>query len=192
VPRIEPFLSIRRARTTDRAAVIDIYNHYVRASPATFEVEPVRVEDRAMWFDEHAGEGRYRLLVVELPDAGVVGWATSSQFRPRAAYDTTVETSVYCRHGFEGRGLGPALYSELFRALESLDIERFVAGITLPNIASVRLHARFGFQPVGTFHRVGRKFGQYWDVEWFERPAHAAPVSGPSATADRISNEQRA
>ncbi|HTW39689.1 MAG TPA: GNAT family N-acetyltransferase [Thermoplasmata archaeon] len=172
--------SVRPAERADLPAVIEVYNHYVRSSPATFEVEPVRVEDRTGWWEEHSGDGRYRLLVAELPDAGIVGWATSSRFRPRAAYETTAETSVYCRPGFEGRGVGSALYTALFRALESQDIERFVAGVALPNPASVRLHRRFGFEPVGTFHRIGRKFGRYWDVEWFERPARDAIVrSGP-------------
>jgi phosphinothricin acetyltransferase len=151
--------------------MVDLYNHYVQHTPATFEITPVRAGDRGDWFEEHSSGGKYRLLVATLPQADLVGWSSSSRFRPRAAYETSVETSVYCRDGFTSRGIGSALYSELFRRVEGEDIERFVAGITLPNPASVRLHRRFGFEPVGTFHRIGRKFGQYWDVQWFERPA---------------------
>jgi len=103
----------------------------------------------------------------------VVGWATTSPFRPRAAYATTVESSVYLRPGSLGKGIGARLYTELFRSIEGEDVERVVAGITLPNPASVRLHRRFGFRRVGTFHRVGRKLGRYWDVAWYERPLSA-------------------
>jgi phosphinothricin acetyltransferase len=163
-------VSVRPARAGDRAAVVAIYNHYVRTSPATFEVRPVTVEDRAAWFDEHSGAGPYRLLVATDGDGPVLGWATTSPFRPRAAYATTVEASVYCRPGKEGLGIGSRLYSELFRAVENEDLERIVAGIALPNPRSVALHRRFGFRRVGVFTRVGRKFGRFWDVAWFERP----------------------
>ena len=175
----DPAFTIRPADREDLAEILRIYNHYVERSPATFEVVPVQAEDRRGWLDEHTGGGRYRLLVATDSRAEVVGWATSSRFRPRAAYDTSVESSVYCRHGFQGRGIGTALYRALFQLLRSEDIERFVAGITLPNPASIRLHRGFGFRPVGTFHRIGRKFGRYWDVEWYERSARE--TLGPDA-----------
>lgn len=162
---------VRPAAPADLPDIVGIYNHYVLETPTTFEIAPVRPDERVGWLDEHSRGGRHRIVVAATPGDGVVGWATSSRFRPRAAYDTTVESSVYCRVGLEGRGIGTALYRELFRLIAGEDIERIVAGITLPNPASVRLHARFGFRPVGTFHRIGRKFGRYWDVEWVERAA---------------------
>ena len=104
------------------------------------------------------------------PDGTLLGYATTSRWRPKAAYDTTVESSVYCRPDVVGRGIGSALYSALFESLAGEDIHRIVAGVSQPNPASVALHLRFGFRQVGVFSNVGRKFGEYWDVAWFERP----------------------
>jgi len=109
-------------------------------------------------------------LIVAADDEGVpVGYATSSRWRPKAAYDTTVESSVYCHPDAVGRGTGTRLYAALFEALIGEDVHRVVAGIAQPNPASVALHERFGFRSVGTFESVGLKFGRYWDVAWFER-----------------------
>jgi len=77
---------------------------------------------------------------------------------------------VYCHPDAVGRGCGSALYAALFYSLSGEDVEMIVAGISLPNPASIALHERFGFRHVGVFHAVGRKFDQYWDVAWFERP----------------------
>ena len=99
-----------------------------------------------------------------------VGYATTSRFRTRAAYDTTVESSVYCRADLVGRGIGRALYLALFDLLKNEDIYRIVAGVTLPNPASIALHERCGFRHVGALTSVGRKFNRYWDVAWLERP----------------------
>ena len=151
---------------------------------ATFEVTPVGAEERLPWLREHAGGGPHRLVLARDEGDQVVGWATTSSFRPRAAYATTVESSVYCRPGYEGRGVGSRLYGFLFASIESEDIERIVAGVALPNPASLALHARFGFRPVGTFTRVGRKFGRYWDVTWLERPLRSeSPRKASAQTA---------
>ena len=77
---------------------------------------------------------------------------------------------MYCDPAATGRGIGTALYNTLFKELEGQDIRIVIAGITLPNDPSVALHERFGFQPAGVMHEVGRKFDQYWDVAWFEKP----------------------
>jgi phosphinothricin acetyltransferase len=100
----------------------------------------------------------------------VIGYAGTGRFRAKAAYDTSVEATIYCASEATGRGIGTMLYRALFEALRSEDINRFVAGIALPNDASVALHRRFGFTPVGTFSEIGRKFGRYWDVFQMERP----------------------
>ncbi len=165
---------IRPGRANDLRAIVEIYNGYVTLSPATFEVAPVLVADRLSWFEQHSSGGRHRLWVAT-EGRRVVGWATTSPFRPRAAYETTVEASVYCSPDHVGRGIGSQLYHTLFDSIQGEDIERIVAGVTMPNPPSVRLHRRFGFRRVGTFRRVGRKFGKYWDVAWFERPLHAPP-----------------
>ncbi len=160
---------IRPAVRADLPGLTTIYNHYVLTSPATFDLKPLTVEQRAAWFLEHADTGRHRLLVAD--ESGlVVGYASTSRFRDRAAYDTTVEASIYCAPEAIGRGIGTALYRELIAALAGEDINRIVAGITLPNNASVALHRSFGFVQVGVFSQNGRKFDRYWDVAWFERP----------------------
>ena len=102
--------------------------------------------------------------------AGVaIGWASSGPFKDRAAYDTSVETSVYLAPGEQGQGAGRRLYQTLFDALAREDVHRAFGGIALPNEASVGLHLAMGFHHVGTYSEVGRKFGQFWDVAWYEK-----------------------
>ena len=126
------------------------------------------METRCAWFEQFRPEGRHRLLVAV--EAGeVAAYAGTLQFRTKRAYDTTVETTIYCAPEAVGRGIGPLLYAALFDAIRAEDIRMLVAGITLPNDTSVRLHERFGFRQAGVFHGVGRKFGQYWDVGWYAR-----------------------
>jgi phosphinothricin acetyltransferase len=160
---------IRPATLADLPPLTELYNYYVVNTPITFDLQPLTVEQRRQWFQEHADEGRHRLLVADEGEGQVVGYATTSRFRTKAAYDTTVESSVYCRFDRVGRGIGTALYQALFEALKGEDINRIVAGVTLPNPASIALHERCGFRQVGALSSVGRKFDRYWDVAWFER-----------------------
>lgn len=168
-----PAFQIRAAQKADLPRLTEIYNHYVIHTPVTFDIEPYTVERRAAWFEQFAPSGRHRLLVAE-EGSRVVGYASTARFRPKAAYDTTVETSIYCEPDALHKGVGSALYGALFTALDGEDIHRIVGGYTLPNPASEALHARFGFKPVGVFRENGRKFGRYWDVAWVERPLRLA------------------
>jgi len=162
---------IRDAVRDDLARLTEIYNHYVVHTPVTFDVEPFHVEQRVPWFEQFSRRGRYRLLVAE-SEGTILGYAGTTRFRPKAAYETTVETTIYCAPNMEKRGVGTALYTALFKALSGEDIHHILAGYALPNPASAALHERFGFQKVGIFRENGRKFGQYWDVCWIERPLH--------------------
>ena len=159
---------IRSAQPGDLSELTDIYNHYVRTSGVTFDTTPFTVEERQEWFAHYATTGPHRLLVAVDGDR-LFGYATSSPFRPKPGYATSVETSVYLRPGATGRGLGRLLYDRLFSALAGQDLHRAYAGVALPNDASVSLHLRLGFRRIGTYVEVGRKFGRYWDVCWFER-----------------------
>jgi phosphinothricin acetyltransferase len=161
---------IRAATHTDLARLTEIYNYYVVNTPVTFDVEPYTVERREAWFQQFSAAGRYRLLVAE-EDAVVVGYAGTMRFRPKAAYETTVESTVYCASEAVGKGIGSRLYEALFEELSGEDVHRYVAGYTLPNPATAALHDRFGFKVVGVFSENGRKFGKYWDVCWTERVA---------------------
>jgi phosphinothricin acetyltransferase len=136
----------------------------------TFDVEPYTVEDRRrLWFDGFSVDGPYRLFVAE-ERGRVLGYACSQRYKPKAAYQRSVDTSVYCDPSAVGRGVGSLLYDTLFRALSGLGVHRVLTGVTLPNDASVRLHQRFGFTEIGVEHEVGWKFDQYWDVLRLERP----------------------
>ncbi len=161
--------TVRHARDSDLLALTEIYNHYVVRSPATFDLEPFTPEARREWLEHYRPAGRHQLLVAE-DEHGLLGYATSSPFRPKPAYSTTVETTVYLHPEATGRGVGTLLYEELFARLGNEDVWRAVAGIVPPNEPSVRLHARLGFREVGRFTEVGRKFGRYWDVVWYEKP----------------------
>jgi phosphinothricin acetyltransferase len=161
-------LIVRRGRLADLPRLHEIYNHYMSTSPVTFDLKPSSLEERRAWFARFASTGTHRLLVAEERGA-VLGYAGSHQFRARKAYDTTVETTVYCAPEATGRGIGGALYKALFDALRGEDLRMAVAGITLPNDASVALHERFGFTRTGVFHEIGRKFDRYWDVAWYEK-----------------------
>lgn len=154
----------------DLPALTAIYNHYVVNTTITFDLQPFSPDQRRAWFDDHHDAGPHRLLVAVDADRRVVGYATSSRWRPKPAYLTTVEVSVYCDKRVIGTGCGSSLYTALFEALATEDVQTAVAGIALPNEASIALHERFGFRSVGVFHEVGRKFDRYWDVAWYERP----------------------
>lgn len=159
---------IRHAVPEDAAALRDIYNHYVLNTPITFDVEPKTLEQRQEWLSHYAPTGKYRCYVAQ-KDGVAIGWASSSKFKDRAAYDTSIETSIYLKPGEAGQGLGRTLYTALFDSLKGEDIHRAYGGVTLPNDASVGLHQAMGFKRTGIYHEVGRKFGQYWDVVWFEK-----------------------
>ena len=161
-------LTVRPAREDDLPRITAIYNHYVLTTAITFDLEPFAVEDRLAWFQQFAMTGAHRLFVAE-DDGVVVGYACSHQFRAKKAYDTTVETTIYCAPEATGRGIGTLLYRALFEALEGEDLRVAIAGTTLPNDASISLHERFGFTLAGVTQQVGRKFDRYWDVAWYEK-----------------------
>lgn len=159
---------VRPAQPGDVPGLTDLYNHYVRHTAITFDVEPYAVDRRRAWFEQFGPTGRYRLLVAD-EGGHVLGYAATLSYRPKQAYETSVETTVYVAPDATGRGIGTRLYTALFAVLAGEDVHRALAGITLPNERSIALHARFGFERVGVFHEQGRKFGRYWDVAWYEK-----------------------
>jgi phosphinothricin acetyltransferase len=171
---INAALEVRGAIDDDLEALNAIYNQYIAETHYTFDLEPYTMDARREWFSHFAGAGRYRLLV-GLHDDQVIGYASSSRFRLKAAYEPSVETSIYLAPEAVGRGAGTRLYGALFKALEGEDVHRAFAGVSLPNPASIALHERFGFKRVGVFTEQGRKFGRYWDVAWYEKPLGASP-----------------
>jgi phosphinothricin acetyltransferase len=160
---------VRPCTGIDLEPLNDIYNHYVKETHITFDVEPITIEARREWFSHYSTSGRHRVMV-GVVDGKVVGFAGSSRFRPKPAYETSVETTIYLAPDAVGMGAGSKLYVTLFEALENEDVHRAYAGISLPNPASIALHERFGFKRVAHFTEQGRKFGRYWDVAWYEKP----------------------
>ncbi|MEV6179757.1 N-acetyltransferase family protein [Streptomyces sp. NPDC052016] len=167
-------VQVRPGVEGDLEALTALYNHYVRETPITFDTTVFTPEERRPWLLSHPEDGPYRLMVATENDPEgdsqrILGYATSSPYRPKAAYSTSVEVTVYVTPDAGRRGVGTLLYEALFAALAQEDLHRAYAGIAQPNEASVRLHERFGFRHIGTYGEVGRKFGRYWDVAWYEK-----------------------
>jgi L-amino acid N-acyltransferase YncA len=158
---------IRFVTPSDATVIAEIYNYYIANTIITFETEPVAPEEIAARIEKHSQVGPY--LVYE--DKGeVVGYAYVSRFRERKAYEQTVESTIYIKNGSGGKGIGFNLYSELlFQA--ALKYHTITAGISLPNEASVRLHEKCGFRKVAHFSEVGRKFGRWIDVGFWQKNA---------------------
>lgn len=163
-------IEIRTATEADLPALTDIYNHYVVNTHITFDTEPFEPLDRQVWFNSYASTGRYRLLVATSGGTGeILGYACSGQLRPKAAYDTSVETTVYLHPDEVGKGTGSKLYESLLTQLAYEDVHRCYGLIALPNDASIALHTNLGFIQVAHLNQVGRKFDKYWDVVWMEK-----------------------
>jgi len=161
-------LITRPARRDDLPRLVEIYNHYVEHSISTFDTRPATVDDRLPWFKTFSEKGPHRLLVAVDGDQ-VVGCASSSPYRSHPAFARTVEVGIYLDPEFLGRGIGSALYAALFDALMNEDIHVALAGIALPNEASVALHRKFGFTEVGVFRGYATKNGAYITSLWMER-----------------------
>jgi phosphinothricin acetyltransferase len=160
---------VRDGTIDDLPGVAAIYTHYVLKTTITFNTEvrtPVAWVER---FRHNVEQGRYDLLVAER-DGAVVGFVETSRFRPKPAYDTSVEVTIYVAPDEGGRGVGGALFGELFDRLADRDFHRAYSVIALPNETSVRFHERWGFVHRGTLTEAGHKFGRYLDVAFYERP----------------------
>ncbi|GAA3302418.1 GNAT family N-acetyltransferase [Streptomyces cinereospinus] len=163
-------VQVRPGLESDLVALTDLYNHYVRETPLTFDTAAFTPLERRPWLLSHPQDGPHRLMVATDGETQqILGYATSGPYRPKPAYSTSVEVTVYVAPHAGRRGVGTLLYEALFAALSKEDVHRAYAGIAQPNEASTRLHERFGFRYVGTYREVGRKFGRYWDVAWYEK-----------------------
>lgn len=147
-----------------------IYAAAVATSHATFDTEPPGVDHWAAVVADTDPERGHHLLVAIAAGGAVAGYAKSSAFMVKLAYNTTCETSIYIGESARGAGVGTALYGELLERLDRSPLRLAVAGLAQPNPASTALHLAFGFRPVGTFSEVGVKFGRPWDVTWYQRP----------------------
>jgi phosphinothricin acetyltransferase len=160
--------TIRPGRLSDLPSLVSIYNHYGVHSNATFDEAPVTVEDRLDWFQTFAETGPFQLLVAD-DGEDVLGCATSGPYRSHSAFRQTMETGIYLHPDAIGQGLGRRLYDELLRRLSATDVHVVLAGVALPNPASVALHLSCGFKEIGTFTEYALKRGRRISSTWFER-----------------------
>jgi phosphinothricin acetyltransferase len=156
---------IRPASESDLAAINDIYNHYVLHSTCTYQEEPESLEARRRWFSHH---GDAHPVIVAEANGQVAGWGSLSAYHPRSAYRFTVEDSVYVQHEQQGRGLGSLLLQELIARARQAGHRAIIAAIDGEQTASVALHAKFHFDKVGHFKRVGFKCNRWLDVIYMQ------------------------
>ena len=162
-------VTIRQAEARDLNRLVEIYNHYVAETHVTFDTQPFAVGARTQWFTQFADTGPYRLFVAE-QDGDVMGYASSLPFKPKPAYGTSVETTIYLDPAHTGNGLGFRLYGHLVgQLIEEPLLHRAYGGVAQPNPASVALHEKLGYKRVATYHEVGYKFDKFWDVHWYEK-----------------------
>jgi L-amino acid N-acyltransferase YncA len=156
---------IRLAHESDAEACASIYSPFVERTAVSFETTPPGRDEMSRRIADTTTV--YPWLVCDL-DGVIVGYAYATQHRVRAAYRWSVETSAYIDPAYHRRGIGRGLYASLFEVLRTQGFFNAYAGITLPNAASVGLHRAAGFRHLGTYERVGYKFGAWHDVGWWQ------------------------
>ncbi len=174
-------VQVRLLQDGDLGAVCGIVNHYIEHTYINFRT---RLQTPAEWEQQWAaGRERYPWLVAVV-DGEVAGLAYAGAYNPREAYAWTAESTIYLRPGLSRRGVGKALYGRLFELMDAQGFVSVTAGVSLPNEASVGIHQFFGFRPAGVLRSAGFKFGQWWDVGYFQRlnavpdpPPELLPVS---------------
>lgn len=164
---MHPPPALRAVSTADAAPIAAIYNPYVLETPISFEEAAVGTEEMAARIAKVQASA-LPWLVAER-DGALLGYAYATPWRERRAYRHSVECSVYVDRAAAGQGLGRALYDALFPLLQQHGCHAVMAGIALPNEASVRLHERMGLRKVAHFREVGFKFGAWHDVGYWER-----------------------
>jgi phosphinothricin acetyltransferase len=162
----------------DAAACAAIYAPSVESTPISFEIVPPDAAEFARRIEKYATT--HQFLVAER-DGEVVGYAYGCRWAERAAYDWSVEVSVYVDAGHHGEGLGRALYTELFARLRGQGFRVAVAGVTLPNPASIGLHESMGFEPIGALRDIGWKAGGWHDVGYWQMYLQELGEGAPEA-----------
>ena len=158
-------MNIRDVRVEDAFEIKDIYNYYILNSVATFEESPVSVEEI---------KSRIQSIIINFPwivyevDNQILGYVYANNWKLRAAYKQSVESSVYLKPGELNKGVGSKLYKALIKLLVKKKIHVIIGGISLPNFASITLHEKFGFKKVAHFKEVGFKFKKWVDVGYWQ------------------------
>ncbi|HAQ03403.1 MAG TPA: GNAT family N-acetyltransferase [Acidimicrobiaceae bacterium] len=178
LPAVKPYYSqsmekgiqIRLAKQKDAETIREIYNHEVRNSTATFDLVERTTEEQEEWLTERSGA--FSVLVAEMSNK-ILGFASLSPYKSRAAYRTTVEDSIYINEEFRNQGIAGELLFHLLEVAKSSGFHAVIARIGGANEASIALHQRFDFEIVGTEKEIGRKFGKWQDVVVMQRIINA-------------------
>ena len=171
--RVASAIRTRPVELGDAAAIADIYNPEVLDSTVTFDLVPRTLDEQRDWIVEHSGSYPAIVAIEGGAHGGgagtVVGFASLSPYRPRPAYATTVENSVYVRRDRQGCGIGLLLMEQLVAAAAAHGFHSIVARIVGGHEVSIALHEKVGFTTIGTELEVGRKFGKWLDVVTMQR-----------------------
>ncbi len=162
IARPDPAPVIRDAAPADLPAILAIHNDAILHSLAIWQERPVDLANRQAWFEERTGQG-YPVLALDL-DGALAGYASYGPFRFGSGYDATVENSVYLSAAQRRQGLGRRLMEALIARARAQGRHVMVAGIGLPNDASVALHRSLGFTEAGMLREIGRKAGRWLDL----------------------------
>ena len=167
IPPAAPAVTIRLAEPSDSDGIRAIYNREVEGSTVTFDMVPRTGDEQLAWIAEHSGP--YPAIVAVEATGTVLGFASLSPYRPRPAYATTVENSVYVHHDARGRKIAVQLMTELVELAQAHGFHSIIARIVGDHEASIALHAHVGFEVIGREREVGRKFGRWLDVVLMQR-----------------------
>ena len=159
-------MRIRPATTADLPAILAIYNEAVLNTTATADYVPSTLAVRTAWYEERMQKG-FPVFVAE-EDENILGWSSLSPYHARIGYRFTAEVSVYVAAESQGQGVGKQLLPVLIEAGRVLGLHVLIASIDSENEASIRLHAAYGFQTVGTMSEVYTKFGRWLGVVFME------------------------
>jgi L-amino acid N-acyltransferase len=158
---------VRSARADDLSKILEIYNHAVLHTTASYDYEPRSMEHRIAWFEDHQ-RNDYPILVAVNDADEVIGWGSLSRFHDRMGYRFTAEDSIYVAAEHRGKGLGKALLAPLIQCARDRNLHALIGLIDAQNEASIRLHASFGFEKTGHLKQVGYKFDRWLDVIYMQ------------------------
>jgi phosphinothricin acetyltransferase len=157
---------IRQAAVEDAGAILDIYNHAILNTTAVYSYEPHTIAMRLDWLEDK-NRSNIPVFVADV-DGKVAGFATYGPFRAWAAYQYTIEHSVYVHADYRRQGIAKKLLMQLIEAVKQKPVHTIIAGIDADNEASLQLHQQLGFIQIGTFKQVGYKFNRWLDLKFMQ------------------------
>ena len=158
-------LNIRPSTEKDQSAIMEIYNHAVEHTTATFDTEKRSIEKQMEWFKKH--KQNHPVIVAE-QDGIIKGWASLSPWSDRKAYDGTVEVSVYVHHDHRGKGIGKKLLEIITLEGKRVQNHTIVSRISAGNEISIHIHEQLGYRHIGIMKEAGIKFGRLIDVHMMQ------------------------